>query len=65
MLTPIAAIDSHRGGKDMTATQTALPSKSAWKKFGLRWNQLLENGGVVVDDKISMTIDAQLVAQAE
>jgi polyisoprenoid-binding protein YceI len=31
MLTPTAAIDSHRGGNDMTATQTATPSKTTWQ----------------------------------
>jgi polyisoprenoid-binding protein YceI len=35
------------------------------KDFGLTWNQALETGGVLVGDEIKITIDAELVAQAE
>ncbi len=32
--------------------------------FGLRWNQALETGGVLVSDEVRLTIDAQLVRSA-
>ncbi|HET7101918.1 MAG TPA: YceI family protein [Terriglobia bacterium] len=35
------------------------------KDFGLTWNQALETGGVLVGDEVKITIDVQLVAQAE
>lgn len=31
------------------------------KAFGLKWNQVLETGGVVVGDELSVTIDVELV----
>jgi polyisoprenoid-binding protein YceI len=34
------------------------------KDFGLTWNAVLETGGVVVGDEISITLDVELVAQA-
>lgn len=33
--------------------------------FGLRWNQALEAGGVLVSDEVRLTIDAQLVRATE
>ncbi|HUF77127.1 MAG TPA: YceI family protein [Longimicrobiales bacterium] len=35
------------------------------KDFGLTWNQALETGGVLVGDKVRISIDAQLVLQEE
>jgi polyisoprenoid-binding protein YceI len=35
------------------------------KDFGLTWNQALETGGVLVGDEIKITVDVELVAQAE
>lgn len=35
------------------------------KDFGLTWNQALETGGFVVGDEIKITLDVELVAQAE
>jgi polyisoprenoid-binding protein YceI len=35
------------------------------KDFGLQWNQALETGGVMVGDEVKITIDVELVAQAE
>jgi polyisoprenoid-binding protein YceI len=35
------------------------------KDFGLTWHQALETGGVVVGDEVKLTIDVELVAQAE
>jgi polyisoprenoid-binding protein YceI len=34
------------------------------KDFGLVWNALLESGGVVVGDEVSVTIEAELVQKA-
>ncbi|WP_129337605.1 YceI family protein [Cellulomonas endophytica] len=34
------------------------------KDFGLTWNAALEAGGVLVSDKVVITIDASLIAQA-
>ena len=33
--------------------------------YGLTWNQALEAGGVVVGDELTITLDAQLIQQAE
>jgi len=35
------------------------------KAFGLKWNQVLETGGVMVGDEISVTIDVELVEKNE
>ncbi len=35
------------------------------KDFGLKWNQALETGGVLVGDEVKITIDVELVAQTE
>ena len=35
------------------------------KDFGLGWNQLLETGGVVVGDDIRISLDVELVRQAD
>lgn len=35
------------------------------KDWGLAWNQVLETGGVLVGDKIDITIEAELVKQPE
>ena len=35
------------------------------KDFGLTWNQALETGGLLVGDEIKITLDVELVAQAE
>jgi polyisoprenoid-binding protein YceI len=34
------------------------------KDFGLRWNQALETGGVLVGDKVEISLDLQAVATA-
>ena len=33
-------------------------------EFGLTWNQALETGGILVGEKVKMTIDVQLVKEA-
>ena len=35
------------------------------KDFGLTWNQALETGGVLVGEEVKITLDVELVAQAE
>ena len=35
------------------------------KDFGLTWNQLLETGGVAVSDEVKISIDLEIVAQAQ
>ena len=34
------------------------------KDFGLVWNALIEGGGVVVGDEVSITIEAELIQKA-
>ena len=34
------------------------------KDFGLRWNQALETGGVLVRDKVELTLEIEAVKQA-
>ncbi len=34
------------------------------KKFGLRWNQVLETGGVVVGDRVKVSLHVEAVRQA-
>jgi polyisoprenoid-binding protein YceI len=35
------------------------------KDFGLRWNMMLEGGGLLVGDNVAITIDVEAVRQAE
>lgn len=50
------------GGERAGFTATTKIKRS---DFGLAWNQLLETGGVAVSDDVRISIDAQLVRQAE
>ena len=34
-------------------------------EFGLKWNQALEAGGVLVSDKVEIEVEAQVVQQAK
>ena len=48
-----------------TIVGTSATAKINRKEFGLNWNQLLETGGVLVGEKIEITLDVQAVkAQA-
>jgi polyisoprenoid-binding protein YceI len=64
----------------LTVESLAAPSKSPWgtmvrgasatgklsrKDFGLVWNKTLETGGVAVGDEVQLSIDAELVEQAQ
>jgi polyisoprenoid-binding protein YceI len=42
----------------------AATAKISRKDFGLVWNALIEGGGVVVGDEVSITIEAELVQKA-
>lgn len=56
--------ESTRGGKDPWGNERLILSGKASldrREFGLRWNQALETGGVLVGDKIEIEIDAQAV----
>ena len=35
------------------------------KEFGLTWNQLLEAGGLAVDDKVEISVEIEAIRQAE
>lgn len=49
------------GASRLGATATVEISR---KDFGLTWNAALETGGVLVGDKITITLDIEAVAQA-
>lgn len=54
-------------GKDPWGNERVAYSASAHidrRDFGLRWNQVLEAGGVLVGDRIDIEIDLQAVRQA-
>jgi len=42
-----------------TRTGLSLSSKISRKDFGLNWNQLIESGGVVVGDKVKISIELE------
>jgi polyisoprenoid-binding protein YceI len=50
------------GGERAGFSATARISR---KDFGLTWNQLLETGGVAVGDEVKISIDLEIVAQAQ
>jgi polyisoprenoid-binding protein YceI len=54
---PSAPINDGRGLR-MGASAT---TKINRKDFGLTWNHLLETGGAVVSDEVSITLDIELV----
>lgn len=49
------------GGERAGFSATAKISRG---EFGLKWNQALETGGVVVGDEVKISIDVELVKQA-
>jgi polyisoprenoid-binding protein YceI len=49
------------GGQRAGFTATTRIKRS---EFGLTWNQLLETGGLAVSDEVKITLDVQLIAQA-
>ena len=51
------------GGKDPWGTRARLQRQGSLDRgdYGLKWNQALEAGGVVVGDKVEIEIEAQVV----
>jgi polyisoprenoid-binding protein YceI len=39
-------------------------TKISRKDFGLSWNQVMEAGGLMVGDEISITVDVEVVRRA-
>jgi len=53
--------------KDLQGNQRAAVSattKINRRDFGVKWNANMDNGGVVVGDEVSITIDAEMIKQA-
>jgi polyisoprenoid-binding protein YceI len=53
--------------KDLQGNQRAAVSattKINRQDFGVKWNANMDNGGVVVGDEVSITIDAEMIKQA-
>ena len=55
---PTAPIKDPWGNTRSAATATAKVNR---QNFGVKWNATLDNGGVVVSDDVSITIDVELV----
>jgi polyisoprenoid-binding protein YceI len=49
----------------LTRVGASATTKINRRDFGLTWNQALETGGVLVGDEIKITVDVELVAQAD
>jgi polyisoprenoid-binding protein YceI len=52
------AIKDQRGA---TRTGTAATTKINRQDFGVKWSRMLDGGGLVVSDEVSITIDVELV----
>jgi polyisoprenoid-binding protein YceI len=55
---PSAAIKDPWGNQRAAATATAKVNR---QDFGVKWNATLDNGGVVVGDEVSITIDVEMI----
>jgi polyisoprenoid-binding protein YceI len=55
---PSAEVKDKRGNLRMGASATTKVNR---KDFGLKWNALLETGGAVVGDEVTITIDLEMV----
>lgn len=58
---PTAPINVGSGSVHMGASATAKVNR---KDFGLNWNRMLDNGGAIVGDEVTITIDVELVSKA-
>ena len=58
---PTAPINDGFGNVRMGASATAKVNR---KDFGLNWNRMLDNGGAIVGDEVTITIDVELVSKA-
>ncbi len=59
---PTAPIKDPWGNQRMAATAT---TKINRQDFGVKWNAVMDNGGVVVGDDVSITIDVEMVSKAK
>jgi polyisoprenoid-binding protein YceI len=59
---PTAPIKDPWGNQRMAATATAKVNR---QDFGVKWNAMMDNGGVVVGDDVSITIDLEMVNKAK
>jgi polyisoprenoid-binding protein YceI len=58
---PSASMNDGHGNLHMGASATAKVNR---KDFGLNWNHMLDNGGAIVGDEVTITIDVELVSKA-
>ena len=54
---PVPPVPDGKGGKKSGATATAKINR---REFGLNYNPVLETGGVVVSDEVTITLDIEL-----
>ncbi len=59
---PTPPIKDPWGNQRMAATATAKVNR---QDFGVKWNAVMDNGGVVVGDDVSITIDLEMVSKAK
>jgi len=58
---PTAPINDGFGNVRMGASAAAKVNR---KDFGLNWNHMLDNGGAIVGDEVTISIDVELVSKA-
>jgi polyisoprenoid-binding protein YceI len=58
---PTAPVKDPWGNQRMAINAT---TKINRQDFGVKWNQTMDNGGVVVGDDVSITIDAEMISKA-
>jgi len=58
---PTAPVKDPWGNQRMAINAT---TKINRQDFGVKWNATMDNGGVVVSDEVSITIDAEMVQKA-
>lgn len=59
---PSPAVKDPWGNQRVGASATAVIDRT---EFGLKWNQALEAGGLLVGEEVRITLNIQLVAQAK
>lgn len=57
---PTAPVKDPWGNQRAAITAT---TKINRQDYGVKWNATMDNGGVVVGDEVSITIDAEMVQQ--
>jgi polyisoprenoid-binding protein YceI len=58
---PTAPVKDPWGNQRMAINAT---TKINRQDFGVKWNATMDNGGVVVADDVSITIDAEMIQKA-